>query len=127
MKTYCPDCGTRMEYKAANKPNFCTNCGYKFAGAKVDPPSIVTPDTECPEEQEGEVDFNKYSGLDVHVDVSPNKGVTFGEALGTASAENGTEAGEVFKRPLDDSVSSKDVMQSFKREAGTDRPQPSKS
>ena len=37
MKVYCPDCGTKIEYKAAKKPNFCTNCGYKFAGAKVDP------------------------------------------------------------------------------------------
>ena len=38
MKTYCPECGTKMEY-IAKKPKFCSNCGYAFAGASKPKPS----------------------------------------------------------------------------------------
>ena len=37
MKTYCPECGTKMEY-IAKKPKFCSNCGYAFAGASKPKP-----------------------------------------------------------------------------------------
>ena len=30
IKLFCPDCGTNNSY-ASKKPNFCCNCGYKFA------------------------------------------------------------------------------------------------
>ena len=122
MKVYCPDCGTKIEYKAAKKPNFCTNCGYKFAGAKVDPPPIVTPDEEYEDDyEETSSVLSNLTELDVDVQVSKRQGVTFGDVLGTAATENGTKAGDVYKRP-DDGSTAEQQMNSFKNEASATRP-----
>ena len=53
--------------------------------------------------------------------VSQRKGVTFGDVLGTAATENGTKAGDVFKRP-DDGSTAEQQMQSYKNEASASRP-----
>ena len=53
--------------------------------------------------------------------VSPNRGVTFGDVLGTAATENGTKAGEVYKRPADGSTAEQQ-MESYRSEASSTRP-----
>ena len=122
MKVYCPDCGTKIEYKAAKKPNFCTNCGYKFAGAKVDPPPIVTPDSEYQDDyEETSSNLPNLNALDVDVQGSERKGVTFGDGLGTAATENGTKAGEFYKRPADGSTAEQQ-MESYRSAASSTRP-----
>ena len=51
MKTYCPECGTKMEY-IAKKPKFCSNCGYAFAGASKPKPKPSYQDSTETEEEE---------------------------------------------------------------------------
>ena len=65
MKTYCPECGTKIEY-TAKKPNFCINCGYAFAGTKPPEPSYKDH-LETIEEEPSQVP--QLDGLDVELEV----------------------------------------------------------
>ena len=122
MKIYCPDCGNRIEYKAAKKPNFCINCGYKFAGAKVERTAPV-PDSEYNDESnDHDNNFDQIKGLEVDLDVSRQKGVKFGDIVGTSAEENGSKQGEFFRRDVDQSITNEQVVADFKKEAGTSRP-----
>lgn len=113
MKTYCPDCGTKIEY-AAKKPNFCLNCGYAFAGASKTVKNIPTPDhTEEMEESEFNSNVNH---LDFELEMSPQKGVRLGDIVGTAN-----EGEEGFERDPDPEVSRDEFLSNFKKEAGSSR------
>jgi len=123
MKIYCPDCGNRLEY-TAKKPNFCMNCGYKFAGAQVEH-SAPVPDEQYTEEKEPS-DFDRLGGLHVDVDVPKTGGVKFGDIVGIAAEDNGAKQGEVFKRPTDDTPK-EEVLRQLRAEGSTSRggPKPS--
>lgn len=118
MKIYCPDCGNRLEY-AAKKPNFCVNCGYKFAGAQVEHIAPV-PDEQYAEEEREPSDFYHLGGLHVDMDVPKPRGVKFGDICGIASQDNGTKAGDVYTRPSDD-IPKEEVLRQLRQEGSTAR------
>ena len=93
MKTYCPDCGTKMEY-TAKKPKFCIDCGYAFAGL----PNI--------------------QGLEVEIEVDKPTGFEFGSLIGTASPP---KEEDFPKADPNAQASSKEFLADFLKEAGTSR------
>lgn len=115
MKTYCPECGTKIEY-TAKKPNFCVNCGYAFAGTKAPEPSYKDH-LETIEEEPSQVP--QLNGLDYDLDfvTEKEKGFAFGDVVGTAPAP---EEGDF---PAEQSqASSEEFLANFLKEAGTSRP-----
>ena len=127
MKTYCPECGTKMEY-IAKKPKFCSHCGEPFdSTAKASTP------TKRPTPQKKQViaqDFHEdepiaddspripnISRLDADIDVGRARGVKLGEIAGTAN-----ENDEAFIRPSDGAeISSEQALKQLQKEAGSIR------
>ena len=114
MKTYCPECGTKMEY-IAKKPKFCSNCGYAFAGASKPKPryqeSIET-------EEEVVSDLPQISSLDVEIEVDKVQGVQFGSIIGTAAPP---KEGDFPPADPAAKVDSEKFLADFLKEAGTSR------
>ena len=54
--------------------------------------------------------------------MSRQKGVKFGDIVGTNAEENGAKQGDFFRRDVDQSVTNEQVVADFKKEAGTSRP-----
>jgi hypothetical protein len=109
MKTYCPECGTKIE-------NFCTNCGYAFAGTKAPQPSYKDH-LETIEEEPSQVP--QLNGLDYDLDfvTEKEKGFAFGDVVGTAPPP---AEGDF---PVEESqASSEEFLANFLKEAGTSRP-----
>ena len=83
MKTYCPDCGTKMEY-TAKKPKFCIDCGYAFAGVAKQQKANYQKSIEA-EEEDAPVSLPNIQGLEVEIEVDKPTGFEFGSLIGTAS------------------------------------------
>lgn len=117
MKTYCPDCGTKMEY-TAKKPKFCIDCGYAFAGV----PKRQKPDYKKPLEAEEEdyipASLPDIKGLEVELEVDRPTGFEFGSLIGTATPPR---EGDFPKANPKDQASSKEFLADFLKEAGTSR------
>jgi hypothetical protein len=118
MKTYCPECGTKMEY-IAKKPKFCSNCGYAFAGASKPKPnyqeSIETEEevvTDLPHV------LNQISSLDVELEVDKPQGVQFGAIVGTSSPP---KEGDFPQADPEAEIDTKQFLADFLKEAGTSR------
>ena len=114
MKTYCPECGTKMEY-IAKKPKFCSNCGYAFAGASKPKPSYQE---SIETEEEVVPDLPQISSLDVEIEVDKAQGVQFGSIVGTSAPPKE----EAFpKADPQAQVDSEQFLADFLKEAGTSR------
>ena len=114
MKTYCPECGTKMEY-IAKKPKFCSNCGYAFAGASKPKPSYQE---SIETEEEVVSDLPQISSLDVEIEVDKVQGVQFGSIIGTASTP---KEGDFPQADPEAKVDSEKFLADFLKEAGTSR------
>ena len=118
MKTYCSNCGYKVEYRANEKPNFCPKCGYSFGGA-------ATANTAEPleEEIETEEDHESFAvsddfELDVEIMDRPKSANKLSDLAGTSQAgytsSNETKRG----RGRQKKVKNEDVWREFKDEAG---------
>ena len=114
MKTYCPECGTKMEY-IAKKPKFCSNCGYAFAGASKPKPSYQE---SIETEEEVVSDLPQISSLDVEIEVDKVQGVQFGSIIGTAAPP---KEGYIPQADPEAKVDSEKFLADFLKEAGTSR------
>ena len=114
MKTYCPECGTKMEY-IAKKPKFCSNCGYAFAGASKPKPSYQE---SIETEEEVVTDLPQISSLDVEIEVDKPQGVQFGSIIGTASPP---KEGDFPQADSEVKVDTEQFLADFLKEAGTSR------
>ena len=114
MKTYCPECGTKMEY-IAKKPKFCSNCGYAFAGASKPKPSYQE---SIETEEEVVSDLPQISSLDVEIEVDKVQGVQFGSIIGTASPP---KEGDFPQVDPEAKVDTEQFLADFLKEAGTSR------
>ena len=114
MKTYCPECGTKMEY-IAKKPKFCSNCGYAFAGASKPKPSYQE---SIETEEEVVPDLPQISSLDVETEVDKAQGVQFGSIVGTSTPP---KEGDFPKADPQAQVDSEQFLADFLKEAGTSR------
>jgi hypothetical protein len=117
MKTYCSDCGFKIEYPAGQNPNFCPKCGHSFN------PQNSTNANEAQEEEEGEsqefnLDLDEDFELDVDIMERPKQSNRLSDLMGTSSgpppADNQPKKGK--GRPK--KVKNEDVWQQFKDEAG---------
>ena len=112
MKTYCPECGHKMEY-IAKKPKFCSNCGYAFAGVSAPKP---TYQDSIETEEEPAAPLPQINELDVEIEVDKPQGVQFGSIIGTASAP---KEGDFLKPDPETQVNSEQFLSDFLKEAGT--------
>ena len=116
MKTYCPDCGTKMEH-TAKKPKFCIDCGYAFAGVPKQQKANYQKSIEA-EEDDDPVSLPDIQGLEVESEVDKPIGFEFGSLIGTAAPPRG---GDFPKADPKDQASSKEFLADFLKEAGTSR------
>ena len=97
MKKYCQKCGNRMEYKVAQKPKFCPQCGVSFM-ASANAHAIETPQPQLNKEME-ELDVESFDSeslneLDVEMSpFSPLKGEKLGNIIGTSMGEKSKMTG----------------------------------
>ena len=86
MKTFCYNCGTKIEFSAANKPKFCMNCGTSLDPSKA---SGNIEATERSSEDDSESEEASFSGNISELDFdfvpdSQNK-IKIQDALGSGS------------------------------------------
>ena len=121
-KTYCPECGAKMEY-IAKAPNFCTNCGFALNSA-AQSRNVGHAGETGEEGVEGlevelENEYGDMEGLDVEIiNTKQHSKMTIGNLMGTApegSAEGVPGQYKKRGRPK----SKKRVLEELKDEAGS--------
>lgn len=117
MKIYCQKCGSGSEY-SFDKPKFCSGCGSAFSIAHTTKPPVtkvihnrITPDNEDEEIATERVPDNIHK-LEVDIEVPKNRSVKMQNLMGTQSQGYEQENSQGIK------LNKKDVMESFKVEAG---------
>jgi len=120
MKVYCQKCGSGTEY-SFDKPKFCASCGTALsvsshltspkAPAQRQPQRKITPDNEEEEVCAERVPDNIHK-LDIEIEGLPNRKTTVQNLMGTQSQGFQQENSQGIK------LNKKDVLESFKVEAG---------
>ncbi len=125
MKIYCSECGTPHEY-ASKKPNFCTNCGYSFAGLSNAQTTQFNKKIENQEDfEENESAFNSPDIDQLQVEVEPyqNSGVKIEDVVDYSTASK--DSLPPLEKPVKGKRLTKKAQQEFlddwKKEAGTNR------
>lgn len=118
MKTYCTNCGFKIEYSVKQKPNFCPSCGYSFNG---EPPS----ETQANQEVEEVDDEPAFSGVDegfeLEVEIMPNSSASnkLSDLMGTSSGQENLKLPEgPKKRGRPKKIDKEQVWEDFRQEAG---------
>ena len=120
MKTYCSDCGYKVEYKTGGKPNFCPKCGFSFnkeANAKREQNSENQAETE-----ESEESINLSDDFELEFDIMdpPKNKNKLSDLAGTSEGgvinvqQNAPKKGRGRPRK----TNKKEVWEEFKKEAG---------
>lgn len=120
MKAYCQKCGSGTEY-SFDKPKFCASCGTALsvshassipkAPIQRQPQRKITPDIEEEEIATERVPDNIYK-LDVEIEPPINRKIKLENLMGTQSQGFEQENSQGIR------LNKKDVMESFKVEAG---------
>ena len=116
MKMYCSECGTPHGY-VGKKPNFCTNCGFSFAG--MEKPSTARVE-EVEEDQDNIEEIPNISGLEVEIEPYQNNSIKLGEAVDY----NQTQASQPTARNKGKRLTKKaekEFLNNWQKEAGTSR------
>jgi len=118
MKTYCTNCGFKIEYSVKQKPNFCPSCGCSFNGAS---PSK----TQASQKIEEIDDEPAFSGIDedfeLEVEIMPNSSASnkLSDLMGTSSVQENLKLPDgPKKRGRPKKLNKEQVWEDFKREAG---------
>mgnify|MGYP002883196303 CR=1 FL=1 len=118
MKTYCSNCGYKVEYRANEKPNFCPKCGHSFGGkstAKTVEPLEDEIDTE---EDHESFAISEDFELEVDIEDKPRTANRLSDLAGTSQGgitpPNESKKGRGRPRK----VKNEDVWKEFKDEAG---------
>ena len=124
MKLYCQQCGNGMTY-ASSKPKFCSQCGA--------PISIYSKQKESKnenyefdeslniEEDPADLNIGNMTSLDVDIDPFGIPKQTIGGMLESKSKGEVPFKMDKFESPNEAVQSDEEFMESFKKEAGTDR------
>ena len=124
MKLYCQQCGNGMTY-ASSKPKFCSQCG--------SPISIYSKQKESKnenyefdeslniEEDPADLNIGNMTSLDVDIDPFGIPKQTIGGMLESKSKGEIPFKMDKFESPNETVQSDEEFMESFKKEAGTDR------
>lgn len=115
MKTYCYDCGAKLEFSPKDKPKFCAKCGVSLSGVK-EKKLEAAASTEG--EEEDAVSIPSISGLDFDFvrDAETNKKMTLGSIMGTLDPDQ-----MQGRAPLGAGITQEQAMEQFKKEAGSIR------
>lgn len=116
MKIYCQKCGSATEY-SFEKPKFCASCGNGFSimqASKVVAPKHHTKITHDNDEEEIATERvpDNITRLEVEIEAPQNRKVTIQNLMGTQSQGYDTETSQGIR------LNKKDVLESFKLEAG---------
>lgn len=122
MKLYCQQCGSPHEY-TLKKPNFCQNCGdtlSKMSAAavikeKIVPKAAVVAHDDDDDDEDDGSQVPDIQGLEFDSDATPIRGIKLGSVVGTSS-------GEKVEPDSSPKISKKDMIEEYKREAGSLRP-----
>jgi hypothetical protein len=123
MKTYCPDCGAKIEF-ASKKPNFCPNCGNGIAANKT--PSKPTPTNEKSAVAETSLGFDMGDGQEplafqslkqLEYDFEPDSQTS--ETLGSIFQNASMDIEPTVDSPIGEGQTAQQNMEQFKAEAGT--------
>jgi len=115
MKTYCPSCGNKMEYKV-KKPNFCQNCGNSLAiGSQPVNQAKHIEDDEFELQEENFTVPTK--GLEFIFETDKPASETLGTIFQQASQEQPPP--EVVDFTPQNPMSAKEHLDAFRNEAGT--------
>ena len=120
MKIYCPHCGGPSQY-AGEKPKFCSSCGNSLSIlAEKQKNYVVHEDIDIDVEEELEkLNIGNMEGLDFEIEHPQCNTITFGSLMN--SMEKVPQAnGEIsFSNIARPKRTKKQVMNDFKKEAGT--------
>jgi len=122
MKTYCYDCGAKLEFSPRDKPKFCSKCGVPLDGKKAvraaracgvqeNPPVSAT-------EEEGVTYIPNIDKLDFDFlqETMTSKKMTIGSVMGTLDPDQTREGPSRGQN-----ITSEQAMEQFKKEAGSIR------
>ncbi len=126
MVIYCQSCGNPNKH-GSQKPKFCQNCGNSLSShaktQKNNPrPMKRRSQTLANEEEPEETDVLQVpslESLDVEIDIRPNKGIKFEDAIGTLNPE--TRESTQMDNPQSESLSNEEFLKQFQKEAGAIR------
>ena len=117
LSIYCGDCGARIIY-AAKKPNFCEKCGNS-----LNPSSQATQKVETLEEENDNAVIPSINKLEVETQLYANKPVRMEDVIESqrlapnAPIGGGSAEAAEYRQPQN--LSSDQIMEEFRREAGT--------
>ena len=118
MKTYCTNCGFKIEYPANQKPNFCPSCGHSFNGASP-PRSQASQEVE---EADDEPTFHGVSeGFELDVEIMEKRSGSnkLSDIMGTSSgAESANLPNKTKKRGRPKKIDKEKIWEDFRNEAG---------
>lgn len=135
MKRYCSSCGVPTEY-SLKKPNFCSNCGTPFEKQnKLDQILSSTPNQIIENKNlKNEIDFeieddNLIDGEDVRsvpkissLEIETSSQRQRGEKLKDILRAPSPRAKRVNQKNKHQKISSKKILEDFRKEAGALRP-----
>jgi hypothetical protein len=130
MKRYCLDCGAPTEY-SLKKPQFCSNCGQSFENNQASSNASIAKNVNQKrfnKISEIDVDYNNYEDddidsvpninkLEVETFVEKNKGEKIRDLIKNPSKPTKRSASKEKVQK----ISSKKILEDFKREAGSIR------
>ena len=123
MKIYCPNCGSATAYSGP-KPKFCSSCGNPMSAlAKKEKEEQknyeIHEDIDIEEDPSENFDLGNMDKLEVEITHQSKNNVTFGQIM--ENSADATVQGDVTftKKPSTPQKSSEQVMEQFRKEAGT--------
>jgi predicted nucleic acid-binding Zn-ribbon protein len=118
MKTYCTDCGFKVEYPAGQTPNFCPKCGCSFNSANSAKIQQTEQIQEDQEEAELNLDLDDDFELEVEIMERPKASNKLSDIMGTSSGSPQSENQPKRGRGRPKKVKNEDVWKQFQNEAG---------
>jgi len=118
MKTYCTNCGFKIEHQASQKPNFCPKCGTPL-GNQSDANLQQDTQEEQPEENpERSLDLNEGFELDVEIMERPQQRNKLSDLMGTSNQRSPSSEKQKKRRGRPKKINKEEVWKDFKDEAG---------
>ena len=119
MKSYCQNCGAKMEHGVGQKPNFCHNCGQSLGGSVAAQAEETNVDYDEEEDSGQIVELPNIQGLEVEIEPDRVTGVTFGQVMKEVSVDGSRPSADGLRGPR---VAKKKVLDQIKKESSTLRP-----
>ena len=124
MKTYCSNCGHKMEYPASSgKPNFCPSCGTSL-GNKGNAPvrGEVEMENDDYDSDDELTEVPQISELQIDIQTDKLKAVSMADIFKAASMDDSRPQKDPTKAPR---ISKKKILDQLKKESSAIRPKDS--